>query len=289
VANAKSEAYRPVTLLEGLKNAGAKMNYAKGYQDDLKQNTALIDEAVGIANSADIVLVNIGISGKLAGEDRSIAMPEIPETQIDLLKALKKTGKKVVAVVSAGRPLVMTKAEPYCDAILYGWILGTEHGNALADILFGIYNPSAKTVMSFPYAVGQIPVYYNHMNTSRPNPTDGQGNWYSRYRDIPNDPLYPFGYGLSYTKFTYSNLALSKTSLKNGEKVEVAVTVKNTGSREGDEIVQLYIRDLISNQIRPVKELKGFEKISLAPGQDKTVKFILDTNKPLLHINGISL
>lgn len=278
VANAKSDAFRPVTLMEGLKNAGAKMSYAKGYQDDLVPNTALIDEAVGITTAADIVVVNIGISGKLAGEDRSIAMPEIPETQIELLKALKKTGKKIVAVVSAGRPLVMTKAEPYCDAILYGWILGTEHGNALADVIFGNYNPSAKTVMSFPYAVGQIPVYYNHMNTSRPNPTDGQGNWYSRYRDIPNDPFYPFGYGLSYTSFSYSALKLNKSTIKKGEKVEASVTVKNTGSREGEEIVQLYIRDLIANQIRPVKELKGFEKLSLAPGQEKTVKFILDTD-----------
>ncbi len=278
VANAKSDPYRPVTLLEGLKNAGAKIKYARGYQDDLKPDNALADEAAGIANNADIVIVNLGISGKLAGEDRSIAMPEIPESQLDLLRALKKTGKKIIAVVSAGRPLVLTKAEPYCDAIVYAWILGTEQGNALADVIFGDYNPSAKTVMSFPYAVGQIPVYYNHMNTSRPSSTDGQGNWYSRYRDIPNDPLYPFGFGLSYTTYSYSNLKLNRNSLKKGEKLEVTVAVKNTGSRAGEEIVQLYIRDLIANQIRPVKELKGFEKITLAPGQEKTVRFMLDSD-----------
>jgi beta-glucosidase len=278
VANAKSNAYRPVTLMEGLRNAGGQFKYANGYQDDLKPNNVLIEEAVSLAAASDIVLVNIGISGKLAGEDRSIAMPEIPESQVDLLKALKKTGKKIVAVVSAGRPLVLTKAEPYCDAILYGWILGTEQGNALADVLYGNYNPSAKTVMTFPYAVGQIPVYYNHMNTSRPNPTDGQGNWYSRYRDIPNEPFYPFGYGLSFTRFSYSDLKLSKANLKKGETLEATVKVKNIGSREGEEIVQLYIRDLMANQIRPVKELKGFDKILLAPGQEKTVKFIIDTN-----------
>jgi beta-glucosidase len=170
----------------------------------------------------------------------------------------------------------MTEAEPYCDAIIYGWILGTEHGNALADVIFGDYNPSAKTVMSFPYAVGQIPVYYNHMNTSRPDPTDGQGNWYSRYRDIPNDPLYPFGYGLSYTNFSYGDLRLSKNTIRKGEKIQASVSVKNTGTREGEEIVQLYIRDLVADQVRPVKELKGFEKIRLAPGQEKTVTFTLD-------------
>jgi beta-glucosidase len=276
VANAKSEAYRPVTLLQGLKNAGVNFNYAKGYDADLKPNMQLMNEAVEKAKTADVVLVNVGISGKLAGEDRSIAMPEIPGAQIDLLKALKATGKKVIAVVSAGRPLVMTEAEPYCDAIIYGWILGTEQGNALADVIFGDYNPSAKTVMSFPYAVGQIPVYYNHMNTNRPNPTDDQGNWYSRYRDIPNDPLYPFGYGLSYTNFSYGELKLSKNTIRKGEKIQASVSVKNSGTREGEEIVQLYIRDLVADQVRPVKELKGFEKVKLAPGQEKTVTFTLD-------------
>lgn len=277
VANAKSDAYKPVTLLEGMKNAGLTVKFAKGYDANMETNSAMTDEAVNTATSAGVVIINLGISGKLAGEDRSIAMPEIPESQINLLKALRNTGKKIIAVVSAGRPLVLTKAEPYCDAILYGWILGTEQGNALADILMGDFNPSAKTVMSFPYAVGQIPVYYNHMNTSRPSPTDGMGNWYSRYRDIPNDPLYPFGYGLSYTSFTYGVPSLSKPAIRKGESVTVTVTVSNTGKRQGEEIVQLYIRDLISNRIRPVKELKGFTKISLSPNEARTVSFTLDT------------
>ncbi|HSC53011.1 MAG TPA: beta-glucosidase BglX [Phnomibacter sp.] len=280
VANAKSAAYNPVTVLEGLKNAGANVQFAKGYNDAFETSPALIDEAKSAAASADVIVVNIGISGKMAGEDRSIAMPEIADGQIELLKALKQTGKKVIALVSSGRPLVLTKAEPYCDAIVYTWILGTEHGNAVADVLFGAANPSAKTAMSFPYSVGQIPVYYNHMNTSRPDPTDGAGNWYSRYRDIPNDPLYPFGFGLSYTTFAYSNLQLSKASMAAAETVTASVTVKNTGAKAGEEIVQLYIRDLVSNRVRPVKELKGFEKITLQPGEQKTVSFKI--NKALL-------
>lgn len=278
VALAKSAAYNPVTVLQGLKNAGAAMQFAKGYDEKNETTTALIDEAKAAANAADIVVVNIGISGKLAGEDRSLAMPEISDGQIELLKALKQTGKKIIALVSAGRPLVLTKAEPYCDAIVYTWILGTEHGNAVADVLFGAVNPSAKTVMSFPYAVGQIPVYYNHMNTSRPDPTDGAGNWFSRYRDIPNDPLYPFGFGLSYTTFSYANMQLSKATITKGETITASVTVKNTGSKAGEEIVQFYIRDLIANRIRPVKELKGFEKLTLQPGEQKTVTFNINSN-----------
>lgn len=276
VANAKSKTYNPVTVLDGLKNAGAQLQFAKGYDENNATTEALVNEAVTAAHASDVVIVNIGISGKLAGEDRSIAMPEISEGQITLLKALKQTGKKIIALVSAGRPLVLTKAEPFCDAIVYTWILGTEHGNVVADVLFGSFNPSAKTVMTFPYAVGQIPVYYNHMNTSRPNPTDGMGNWYSRYRDIPNEPLYPFGFGLSYTSFAYSSLQLSKATMAAGETVTASVTITNTGSRAGEEIAQLYIRDLVANRIRPVKELKGFQKIMLQPGEQKTISFKLD-------------
>lgn len=277
VAAAKASAYNPVTVLEGLKNAGATLTFAKGFDEKNETSPALLQEAVAAASAADIVLVNIGLSGKMAGEDRSIAQPEIADAQIEVLKALRQTGKKIVALVSAGRPLVLTKAEPYCDAIVYTWILGTEHGNAVADVLYGVYNPSAKTVMSFPYAVGQIPVYYNHMNTSRPDPTDGMGNWYSRYRDIPNEPLYPFGYGLSYTSFAYSQFGLSSQQLKKGEQVKATVTITNTGKLAGEEIVQLYIRDMVANRIRPVAELKGFQKITLQPGESKQVSFILDT------------
>lgn len=278
VANAKSAAYSPSTLQDGLKQAGITFNFAKGYDEQMNTTDVMIQEAITSANAADVVLVNIGISGKLAGEDRSIAMPEIPEAQIQLLKALRNTGKKIIAVVSAGRPLVLTKAEPYCDAILYAWILGTEQGNALTDVLYGKYNPSAKTVMSFPYAVGQIPVYYNHMNTSRPNPTDGQGNWYSRYRDIPNDPLYPFGFGLSYTTFTYGKPSISSNTFGMNGSVTIQLSITNTGSVSGEEIVQLYIRDPIANRIRPVRELKGFQKILLQVGESKTISFNLNAS-----------
>ncbi len=279
VANAKSAPYNPVTVWEGFKNAGANMQFVKGYNDKNEATANLLEEVKSALPGVDVVVVNIGISGQLAGEDRSLAMPEIPEGQIELLKELKKAGKKVVALVSAGRPLVLTKAEPYCDAILYTWILGTEHGNAVADVVFGRYNPSAKTVMSFPYAVGQIPVYYNHMNTSRPTATDGKGNWYSRYRDIPNDPLYPFGFGLSYTTFAYDQLELSSKNLSGGQSVTVSVQVKNTGKIAGEEIVQLYIRDPVANRIRPVKELKDFSKIALQPGEVKKVSFVLPVAK----------
>lgn len=298
VANAKSDPYKPSTLSDGLKEAGVTYGFAKGYDEQLNTSNAMIQEAISLANISDVVVVNIGISGKLAGEDRSIAMPEIPESQTQLLKALRNTGKKIVAVVNAGRPLVLTKAEPYCDAIVYAWILGTEQGNALTDVLYGKYNPSAKTVMSFPYAVGQIPVYYNHMNTSRPNPTDGQGNWYSRYRDIPNEPLYPFGYGLSYTTFSYGKPSISASSIGMNGTVNIQVNVTNTGKLAGEEIVQLYIRDPLANRIRPVKELKGFQKISLAPGETKTVSFTLnksamqyfdENGKPQLEPGQISI
>jgi len=277
--NAKSAAYNPVTVLEGFKNAGATMQFARGYDDKNETSSALLDEVKASLSGVEIVVVNIGISGQLAGEDRSIAMPEIPEGQIELLKELKKSGKKVIALVSAGRPLVLTKAEPYCDAIVYTWILGTEHGNAVADVVFGNYNPSAKTVMSFPYAVGQIPVYYNHMNTSRPTTTDGRGNWYSRYRDIPNDPLYPFGFGLSYTKYAYDKLELSSATLSKGQTITVSVNVKNTGAVAGEEIVQLYMRDPVANKVRPVKELKDFSKITLQAGEEKRVSFKLNLEK----------
>ncbi len=277
IGNAKGPAYNPVTVLDGLKNAGATVLFAKGYDEKYNTDKTMIDEAVKAASESDVVVVNIGISGQMAGEDRSLAMPEIPEGQLALLKALHQTGKKVVALVSSGRPLVLTKAEPLVDAILQIWILGTEHGNAVADVLLGAYNPSAKTTMSFPYAVGQIPVYYNHMNTSRPTPTDDAGNWFSRYRDIPNDPLYPFGFGLSYTTFTYSDFSLNSYSISANGSVTVSVSVANTGSRAGEEVVQLYIRDVVSNRIRPVKELKGFQKVSLQPGEKKNLKFTLTT------------
>lgn len=269
-----------VSLSEGLRSLWKdNMTICDGYNADATTNDALINEALTNAKAADVVVVNIGFSGKMAGEDRALAKPEIPQGQIDLLKALKQTGKPIVAVVSAGRPLVLTQMEGIADAIVYSWILGTEHGNAVAQVLSGAYNPSAKTVLSFPYAVGQIPVYYNSYNTGRPDPTDLDGNWYSRYRDIPREPLYPFGYGLSYTTFTYSEFSISNSSISSAETLKVNIKVTNTGTFDGEEVVQLYIRDMAASIVRPVKELKDFQKIMLKKGESKMLSFYVGKDK----------
>lgn len=272
---AQGKSSNAVSVYEGFQSKFSNLQFAKGYHTDLTTNEALINEAVTMSAGADVVVVNIGLSGKMAGEDRALAYPEIPASQLQLLKALKNTGKRIVVLVSSGRPLVLTPIEPLADAIVQCWILGTEHGNAVADVVSGDHNPSGKTVMTFPYATGQIPVYYNHFNTGRPTETDGMGNWFARYRDIPNEPLYPFGFGLSYTNFSYAAPQLSATSIAKNGKLIVTVTVTNSGSRSGDEVVQLYIRDHAASIVRPVKELKGFEKITLKAGESKTVSFTL--------------
>jgi len=264
-----------VTVYEGLKSKISNISFCNGYNGDNSSSEMLINEAIQNATAADVVVVNIGISGKMAGEDRSLAYPQISDGQIALLKALQKTGKPIVALVSSARPLILTQAESLVDALVQGWILGTEHGNAVASMLVGEFNPSAKTVITFPYAIGQIPIYYNHFNTGRPTTTDGLGNWYSRYRDIPNEPLYPFGYGLSYTSYDYSEVKLSSPTITKSATLKVTVNVKNTGSMDGEETVQLYIRDYAASIIRPVKELKAFKKIMIKAGETKEVIFML--------------
>jgi beta-glucosidase len=285
----KGEAKDVVTILQGIKNklSQATISYTKGYEVNYVQNldavynaTAnTIAEAVTAAQKSDAVIAVVGLSGKIAGEARSLANIEIPSEQLKVLEALKATGKPVIVVISTGRPMIIPWLDKNMAAILYAWMPCTQGGNAVADILFGDYNPSAKTVMSFPYADGQIPVYYNNFSTGRPHtdsPTnDGSNFWVSRYRDIPNAPLYPFGYGLSYTTFEYSKPVLSKNVITKGEKLTVSITVKNTGKYDGEEIVQLYIRDLVASQVRPVKELKGFQKILLKAGESKEVTFTL--------------
>lgn len=274
VAQGKSE--EAVSVFDGLKSAFPNSpTFALGYKADNTTNDTLLREAKNAASTSDVIVVNIGISGKMAGEDRALGNPQISAGQIQLLKALRETGKPIIALVSSGRPLVLTEAEPLTDAMLQCWILGTEHGNAIADVLSGAVNPSAKTVMSFPYAVGQIPVYYNHFNTGRPTTDDPAGNWYSRYRDIPRDPLYPFGYGLSYSNFTYSDLKISSSTIKKTDKLTVTITVKNNSAVSGDEVVQLYIRDYAASVVRPVKELKSFRKINLQAGAAQKVSFTL--------------
>ncbi|MDB5210661.1 MAG: beta-glucosidase [Sediminibacterium sp.] len=283
---ANGSASDAVSVYEGLqaKFGNGKIEYSAGYNADASTNDKLISDAVAAAANADVIVTVIGISGKIAGEERSLANVNIPDGQIQLLKALQKTGKPVIALVNSGRPLVLTQAQEFSNAIVQCWILGTETGTAVADVLAGDYNPTGKTVMSFPYAIGQIPVYYNHFNTNRPAPEKGDGAWKSRYRDIPNAPLYPFGYGLSYTKFDYSGLSAAKQMEKNGT-LNVSVVVKNSGNYDGEEVVQLYIRDITASIVRPVKELKGFRKIALKAGESKTVSFVL-TGKDLSFFDG---
>jgi len=233
----------------------------------------LIRQAVATARRADVVVMCLGESQGMSGEASSRADIHIPENQRELLKAVYATGKPIVLVLSNGRPLVLKWESEHIPAILETWFLGTEAGHAIADVLFGDYNPSGKLTMSFPYAVGQIPVYYNHKNTGRPvNP---YVKWTSRYLDIPNDPLYPFGYGLSYTHFSYSPLQLDKTELMPGDMLHIRVTVTNDGNYDGTEIVQLYIRDLVADVTQPVKVLKGFQRVFLKKGESKTIEFTL--------------
>ncbi|WP_288072743.1 beta-glucosidase BglX [Hydrotalea sp.] len=285
IANGK--AADAVNIYEGITERYQHSNiaYSDGYLPDGSSNEQLINEAVATSKNAAVIIVNIGLSGKLAGEDRSLANPAISDGQVALLKALHATGKPVVALVSAGRPLVLTAIQPYVNAIVYCWILGTETGHAVADVLSGDYNPSGKTVMSFPYAVGQIPVYYDHFNTGRPLPDSGDQSWKSRYRDIPNKPLYPFGFGLSYTNFAYSNLELNNNTIQKDSPLQVSVQVANTGNKAGYEVAQLYIREMSASIVQPVKALKAFQRAYLLPGEKKLLHFTL-TDKDLAFYDG---
>jgi beta-glucosidase len=241
---------------------------------DNRSEEEIIKEAVAIAKKSDVVLAALGESSEMTGEASSRTNLEIPDVQKRLLQALLKTGKPVVLVLFSGRPLALKWESENVPAILNVWFGGTEAGAAITDVLFGEANPSGKLTATFPQNVGQIPLYYSHKNTGRPLP---EGKWFSKFRsnylDVSNDPLYPFGYGLSYTTFEYSNLTLSQNSFKAGGSITASITLKNTGSREGKEVVQFYIRDLVGSSTRPVKQLKGFQKISLRPGETKNVTF----------------
>jgi beta-glucosidase len=209
----------------------------------------------------------------MSGESSSRADISIPASQQALLKALSATGKPLVIVLINGRPLTLVWENDHATAILDAWAPGTEAGNAIADVLFGDYNPSGKITATFPRSVGQIPIYYNHKNTGRPFNGTGSPKFKSTYLDESNDPLFPFGYGLSYTKFTYSAVHLSKTSLKGNEKLVASVELKNVGTYQGEEVVQLYISDPVASVTRAVKDLKGFQKIVLQAGESKMVSF----------------
>ena len=240
---------------------------------DGRTSDLMIQEALNAAIKADIVVAVLGESQSMSGESSSRTSIDIPESQKTLLKALAKTGKKIVLVLFTGRPLTLTWEDANVDAILNIWAPGSEAGNAVADVLFGAYNPSGKLTATFPRSVGQIPLYYNHLNTGRPwNGTDAS-KFKSNYLDESNNPLYPFGYGLSYTTFDYSDIKLNKPDLTGNETLAASVTVTNTGKYEGEETVQLYIGDPVASISRPVKELKGFQKIILKPGESREVSF----------------
>lgn len=292
---------KSVSVLEGIKNiAGNSVNIitAKGANltddkefakrvnalgeevtFDPRSPQAMIDEAVAAAAKADVVVAVVGEAADMTGESSSRADISIPESQRNLLQALSKTGKPLVLVIINGRPLTLVWENEHANAILEAWAPGTEAGNAIADVLFGNYNPSGKITATFPRSVGQIPIYYNHKNTGRPYDGTGFPKFKSNYLDESNDPLYPFGYGLSYTTFEYSPVMLSKTNPKGEEKITATVTVSNTGKYAGEEVVQLYITDPVASVTRAVKDLKGFQKITLQPGESKEVSFTIGTEQ----------
>lgn len=286
-----------VTVLEGFKNVlgnQAEVVYSKGANitDDKKLDswitwgTSAIDsvfspaelrqQAVELAKQCDVAIAVMGEGAEMSGESSSRSDISLPGSQEELLKALVQTGKPVVLVLFTGRPLTINWEQQNLPAILNVWFGGTQAGNAIADVVFGDVNPSGKLPVTFPQTVGQIPIYYNHKNTGRPLE---EGKWFEKYRsnylDITNEPLYPFGFGLSYTKFTYGDLLLDKTQLRGNQKLTASITVTNSGKYDGSEVVQLYIRDLVGSITRPVKELKGFQKVFLKSGESKNISFTI--------------
>ena len=248
--------------------------FGRSLNRDNRTDAELLKEAIATANKADVIVAALGESSEMSGESSSRTNLDLPDVQQTLLKALVATGKPVVLVLVTGRPLVLNWEQANVPAILNVWFGGSEAAYAIGDVLFGRVNPSGKLTMSFPQNVGQIPLYYAHKNTGRPL---HDGKWFEKFRsnylDVTNEPLYPFGFGLSYTTFAYSDISLSQTSMNMQGVLTASVNVTNTGAFPGGEVVQLYIRDLVGSTTRPVKELKGFERIYLQPGQTRTVTF----------------
>ena len=293
---ASSERYS--TLLEAMRRAvgnNAEVMYAKGcnvcYDAELEKNSTMFgremrderpidvmrDEAVRIAKECDVIVAAMGEPSEMSGESSSRSELSILDAQKDLLTALKATGKPIVLLNFSGRATVMDWEVENIPTILNVWFGGSEAADAICDVVFGDVAPSGKLTVTMPRNEGQIPIYYNHLNTGRPNP-----RWFSKYTsnylDVPNDPLFPFGYGLSYTTFEYSPLTLSSNTMTTSGNITASVTVTNTGAVEGTEVVQLYIRDMVGSIARPVQELKGFERINLKPGESRIVNFTINTD-----------
>ncbi len=249
----------------------------------------MIDEAVATANKADVVVACLGEAADMTGEASSMSDIRLQQSQRNLLQALIATGKPVVVVLFNGRPMVLPWENKVATAILDVWFPGTEAGNAIADVLFGNYNPSGKLSTTFPQNVGQIPIYYNHKNTGRPLiPGDGH-KFKSDYLDVTNEPLYPFGYGLSYTNFSYGDIRLSKTNISGTESLTATVTVTNNGDYDGEEVVQMYLHDKVASITPPVKELKGFQKIMLKKGESKQVVFNINHSDLMFYNSDLKL
>jgi beta-glucosidase len=270
-----------VSQWDGLQNKvgkNTKLLYAKGCEVD-GDNKGGFAEAVATAKQADVVILSIGERRDMSGEAKSRSDLHLPGVQEDLVKAIQATGKPVVVLINAGRPLIFNWTADNVPAIVYTWWLGTEAGNAIANVLFGDYNPSGKLPMTFPREVGQVPIYYNHFSTGRPAPNENSTGYVSSYIDLKNSPKFPFGYGLSYTKFNYSDLKLSSAKIKSNETIKVSFQLSNVGKVAGEEVVQLYLQDKFGSVVRPVLELKDFQKVKLNAGESKTIEFTIDKEK----------
>ena len=279
-----------VSVMEGLqKYKGNQLTYEKGadvytgtpvFGLEVKINStdkSGFDKAIQVAKNADVVVMVLGEVGFQSGEGRSRTDLNLPGVQQELLEAVFKVNPNIVLVLNNGRPLALPWSDENIPAIVEAWQLGTESGNAIAQVLYGDYNPSGKLPMSFPRSVGQLPIYYNQKTTGRPGPLDGESVFWSHFTDEKNTPLYPFGYGLSYSKFEYSDLKLSNASFSSNGKITVSVNVKNTSKVDGKEVVQMYLKDEIGSITRPIRELKGFEMVSLKANETKTVTFTIDS------------
>jgi len=301
---------RSVSVLQGLKDVlanKAEVIYAKGsnlsedsifetratmfgksLNRDGRSAEAIRNEALEVAKNADVIVAAIGESAEMSGEASSRTNIGIPKVQQQLLKELLKTGKPVVLLLFTGRPLTLTWEHNNVPVILNVWFAGSEAGHAIADALFGDVNPSGKLTMTFPQNVGQVPIYYAHKNTGRPL---AEGAWFAKFRsnylDVSNEPLYPFGYGLSYSTFNYGDINLSSTSLNANQTLKASIPITNAGKYDGAEVVQLYIRDMVGSVTRPVKELKGFQKIWLKAGETKTVTFNITPNELKFYNNAL--
>ncbi|PJJ58690.1 glycoside hydrolase family 3 N-terminal domain-containing protein [Hymenobacter chitinivorans] len=280
---------RIVSALEGIRQRAGKnasVLYAKGCEAT-GDSRAGFAQAVETARQADVIVLCVGETWDMSGEAKSRADISLPGVQQELFQALKATGKPIVAVVFAGRPLIFNAVADQADAILYAWFPGSEGGHALADVLFGDYNPAGKLPSTFPRLMGQIPLSYQQYSTGRPVVDPQNIRYRSAYIDAPNTPRYAFGHGLSYTTFRYSDLKVSQPRMTAAETVQVSFTLTNTGSRAGEEVVQLYLRDKVASVVRPLKELKDFQKVSLQPGESRTLTFTITRDKLAFYNNDL--